>query len=126
MRLALLLVFASLLPPTLTSATDEPKLPIAPIAATPEARERFDALVAAYRALPAYADQGEVVVVTQVNDQAIRQTSKARIAFVRPDQLDVETDLVRVLSDGKNRYRGESSRSRNTGSSRPHTHSAKR
>lgn len=79
---------------------DDPKLSPALTAATPEALDRFNALVAAYRALPAYADHGEVVVSTQVNDGTIRRTTHASIAFVRPNRLDVETDLVRVVSDG--------------------------
>ena len=104
MRLAFLLLFASFGPALAIAeppGADDPKLPTAPIVATPEARTRFDALIAAYRALPAYADHGEVVVVTEVNGQTVRRVTKASIAFVRPDQLDVETEFVRVLSDGK-------------------------
>ncbi len=96
MRLALFLAFASIFNgPT---RADEPKP--ATVAGSPEAQARFDALVASYRGLPAYADHGEVVVVTQVGEKTIRRSQKASIAFVRPNKLDVETDLVRLVSDG--------------------------
>ena len=104
MRLALHLLIASFgaaLAIAEPPLADDPKLPTNPIVATPEAKTRFDALIAAYRALPAYADHGEVVVVTQVNGQPTRRVTMASIAFVRPDMLDVETEFVRVLSDGK-------------------------
>ena len=104
MRLAFLLLIASLGAAPATAEPpggDDPPIPVPPLVATPEAKARFAALIAAYRALPAYADQGEVVVVTEVNGQPIRRVSKASIAFVRPNRLDVETEFVRVLSDGK-------------------------
>ena len=79
---------------------DEPRRTIKLVATSPAAQARFDALIATYRALPAYADHGEVVVVTQVGAQTIRRVGKASVAFVRPNRLDVTTDLVRVVADG--------------------------
>ncbi len=98
MRLALFLALASIFDgPT---RPDDPKPAISPVVGSPEAKARFDALVACYRSLPAYADHGEVVVITQVGEKTIRRSQRASIAFVRPNKLDVETDLVRLVSDG--------------------------
>jgi thiol-disulfide isomerase/thioredoxin len=80
------------------TTADGPKSP--PI--DPEAKARLDALIAAYRALPAYADHGEVSLVVKVGDRELKQVQKARIGFARPNRLDVRTDLVRVVSDGSN------------------------
>ena len=100
MRLSLSLAFA-LLPAPIASHFEDPKPPVvAKLDASPEAQARFDALIATYRGFPAYADHGEVVVVTQVGEKTIRRAQKARIAFARPNKLDVETDLVRLVSDG--------------------------
>ncbi len=99
MRLALSLAFALLSAP-IPLRLDDPKPIVAKLDASPEAQARFDALIAAYRGLPAYADHGEVVVVTQVGEKTIRRARKARIAFAGPNKLDVETDLVRLVSDG--------------------------
>ena len=75
---------------------DDPKGP----AIDPEAKARLDALIGAYRALPAYSDHGEVTLVVKVGDRAIKQVQKASITFARPNKLDVRTDLVRVVGDG--------------------------
>jgi thiol-disulfide isomerase/thioredoxin len=74
----------------------DPKRP----AIEPEAKARLDALIAAYRALPAYADHGEVNLVVKVGDRELKQVQKASIAFARPNKVDVRTDLVRLVSDG--------------------------
>ena len=80
------------------SLAQTPKLP----ALEPETKARLDALIAAYRALPAYADQGAVTLVVKVGDRELKQVQKASITFARPNKLDVRTDLVRVVSDGSN------------------------
>ncbi len=103
MRLALCLVIilVGIVPATAEPPRpDDPKLTAALTAATPEALARFHALVAAYRALPAYADHGSVVVVTQVGDKSIRRELPASIVFIRPNKLAITTDLVQVVSDG--------------------------
>lgn len=80
---------------------DDPQPAASAIAASsPEARARFDALIAAYRALPAYADHGAVTVLTAIGDRTALRTTPASIRFVRPNRLDVTTDLVRVVADG--------------------------
>ncbi len=75
---------------------DGPKMP----AMEPEARARLDALIASYRGLPAYADQGETTLVVRAGGRSLRQVQKASVAFVRPNKLDVRADLVRVVADG--------------------------
>jgi hypothetical protein len=77
---------------------DGPKSP--PI--EPEAKARLNALIGAYRALPAYSDHGEVKLVVKVGDRELKQAQKASIAFARPNKLDVQTDLVRLVCDGSN------------------------
>jgi thiol-disulfide isomerase/thioredoxin len=76
----------------------DPKIP----AIAPEAKARLDALIAAYRALPAYADHGEVTLVVKVGARELKQVQKASIAFARPNKVDVRTVLVRVVCDGSN------------------------
>ncbi len=78
------------------SAADGPKAP--PIG--PEAKARLDALIASYRALPSYADQGTSKLAVVVGGKRIEQSQKASIAFVRPGRVDIETDLVRIVADG--------------------------
>jgi thiol-disulfide isomerase/thioredoxin len=82
----------------LSAKAQNPKLP----AIAPEAKARLDALIAAYRALPAYADHGEVSLVVKVGARELKQVQKASIAFARPNKVDVRTELVRVVSDGSN------------------------
>jgi thiol-disulfide isomerase/thioredoxin len=98
MNHAVLAGIVGLLASGFTATADGPKAP--PI--DPAARGRLDALIAAYRALPAYADQGEVTLVVKVGDQTLKQVQKASVAFARPDRIDVQTDLVRVVGDGSN------------------------
>ncbi len=80
-----------------SAVAQEPKPP----AIAPEAKARLDSLIAAYRALPHYADQGEVTLVVKVGDRDLKQTQKASIAFARPNKLDVQTNLIRLQSDGQ-------------------------
>ena len=74
----------------------DPKRP----AIEPEAKARLHALIAANRALPAYADHGEVTLVVKVGARELKQVQKASIAFARPNKVDVRTELVRLVSDG--------------------------
>ena len=75
-----------------SAKADGPKTP--PI--EPEAKARLDALIAAYRALPAYSDQGEVALVVKVGDRELKKTQKASIRFARPNKLDVESSLAKT------------------------------
>ncbi len=84
--------------PASAARADGPKAP----GIEPEAKARLDALIAAYRAIPSYADHGEVKLVVKVGDRELKQAHKASIAFARPNKLDVQTDLVRLVSDGVN------------------------
>ncbi len=80
----------------LVEGADGPKAP--PIA--PEDKARLDALIGAYRALPSYADQGTLKLAVVVGGRRVETTQKASVAFVRPKQVDIQTDLVRVVCDG--------------------------
>jgi thiol-disulfide isomerase/thioredoxin len=79
-----------------STRAQEPKTP----AIAPEAKGRLDSLIAAYRALPAYADRGEVTLVVKVGAREPKQVQRASIAFARPNKVDVRSELVRVVSDG--------------------------
>ena len=58
-------------------------------------------VIAAYRALPAYGDRGELVLSTVVAGQPPKtQTIPLHLTLVRPDKLNLETGLARVVSDG--------------------------
>ena len=77
---------------------DGPKSP--PMA--PEDKARLDGLIGAYRALPSYSDEGILKLAVVVGGRKIEQSQKASIRFVRPRQVDIQTDLVRIVSDGSN------------------------
>ena len=100
MKLALQAVLAGLIALIGSGSLVVAQQPVRP-GISPEARARLDALIAAYRALPGYADQGEATLVVKVGDRELKQTRKASIAFTRPNLLDVKTELMRLQSDGK-------------------------
>ena len=95
-----LLLALALVPQGQTHADEPAPQPKAP-SVDPAAKAVLDGLVAAYKALPGYSDEGTVTLVARVGDQTRTETQKARIQFARPDKLVVETDLVRLVSDGK-------------------------
>ena len=101
MNLALRAAFAGLIGLVVSASSARADGPKAP-AIEPEAKARLDALIASYRAIPSYADHGEVTLVVKVGGRELKQSHKASIAFARPNKLDVRTDLVRILSDGSN------------------------
>ena len=67
----------------------------------PAALALFDEVVKAYRAIPAYVDRGEFVSTIRVNGKVKTERSPVRIAFVRPNKIDVEAGVARLISDGK-------------------------
>ncbi len=67
----------------------------------PAALALFDEVVKAYQAIPAYVDRGEFVSTIRVNGKVKSERSPVRIAFVRPNKIDVETGVARLISDGK-------------------------
>ncbi len=89
-RLALLILAASAIP---ARAAD----------VTPEARKLLDDVARAYKALPAYADKGEVVLTYQAKpgQPPVRQGTNASVALVRPNKVAIDAGIVRIVSDGK-------------------------
>src|SRR4051812_17712509 len=77
----------------------EPKQP------SPEVRKLLDDVAKAYRALPAYADHGEiriesVVVQDERGVQSRDVPAKAEVTFARPNKIALVFGTVRVISDG--------------------------
>ena len=67
----------------------------------PKGSQLLNEVIGAYRALPAYGDQGEFVLTTVVGGQARTQRHPLHLTLVRPNKLNLETGLARVVSDGK-------------------------
>ncbi len=66
----------------------------------PKAGQLLDEVIAAYKALPAYGDEGEFVLATSVNGQTKKQRLPLHLSMVRPNKLNLDTGLARVVSDG--------------------------
>ncbi len=58
-------------------------------------------VIAAYRALPAYGDQGEFVLSMVVGGQSKTQRKPLHLTLVRPNKLSLDTGLARIVCDGK-------------------------
>ena len=67
----------------------------------PEARRLIDEVARAYKALDAYADQGEFHTKVTLDGKTDEQTTPVRIALLRPDHLRIETRLAVLTCDGK-------------------------
>jgi len=78
-------------------------LPTLAAVVSPEARKLLDEMAVAYKALPSYADSGEVTlkVVTSPGQPPVSQTTPSRVALVRPNQVAIDAGVVRLVSDGK-------------------------
>jgi thiol-disulfide isomerase/thioredoxin len=70
---------------------------------TPEARRLLDDVAKAYKALPSYADKGEVTLTssTKPGTPAVKGVSPARVALARPNKVAIDAGIVRIQSDGK-------------------------
>jgi thiol-disulfide isomerase/thioredoxin len=70
---------------------------------TPEARRLLDDVARAYKAVPSYADKGEVTLTyaTKPGTPPVKQVSPARIALARPNKVAIDAGIVRINSDGK-------------------------
>lgn len=69
----------------------------------PEARKLLDDVARAYKALPAYADKGEVTLVyaTKPGQAPTRQGTAASVALIRPNRVAIDAGVVKIVSDGK-------------------------
>ena len=70
---------------------------------TPEAKKLLDDVARAYKALPAYADNGTVTLTYQAKpgQPPTRQGTHASVALVRPNKVAIDAGIVRIVSDGK-------------------------
>jgi thiol-disulfide isomerase/thioredoxin len=73
----------------------------APAPADPKARQLFDDIIKAYKAVTAYADQGKFVFDLSDNGKAVSQSTPLKLTLVRPNKVDFDAGLVRMVSDGK-------------------------
>lgn len=69
--------------------------------AEPAAIALLDELVKAYQSIPAYVDRGEFVSSIRVNGKHKTERSAVHLAFVRPNKINIETGVARLISDGK-------------------------
>ncbi|WZO96365.1 redoxin family protein [Isosphaeraceae bacterium EP7] len=67
---------------------------------SPEAKGRLDAVSKAYRALEGYADQGHIELIATIDGKVRNETAAASLAFARPNKVRVDTDMVKLHSDG--------------------------
>ncbi len=66
-----------------------------------KARGLLEDMAKAYKALPSYSDQGQFALRLSVDDKVQTQSLPLSFTFARPNRLDIKTDPVRVVSDGK-------------------------
>jgi thiol-disulfide isomerase/thioredoxin len=66
----------------------------------PGARALFDEVTKAYKALSSYSDQGQFVIAITRNGKSEKQVLPLKLAFSRPNKLDLDAGGVRVTSDG--------------------------
>lgn len=66
-----------------------------------KSRDLLDQVVAAYKALPAYVDRGEFSLAVSVNGAAKTQNVPLHLTLVRPNKVNFDTGLTRVVCDGK-------------------------
>ncbi len=67
----------------------------------PEARRLLDEVAENYRGMPAYSDGGQFAFAIKVNGEPQEEKTDLSLAFERPNKLALETDGVRVASDGE-------------------------
>ena len=67
----------------------------------PKARRLLDDVAAAYRVLPAYTDRGEFVLATTLGGKTHTQRLPLHVSLVRPNKLNLDAGLARVVCDGK-------------------------
>lgn len=67
----------------------------------PKARALFDEVAKAYKALSSYSDQGEFVVAMTASGKSDKQVVPIKVTLVRPNKFEIDTNVVRLVSDGK-------------------------
>lgn len=81
------------------SGQEQPKAPSR--AGDPAARALFEQVADAYKALQSYSDHGEFVVAMTLAGKPRRDVRPLRLAFARPNKLELDAGAVRLVSDGK-------------------------
>jgi len=69
--------------------------------ADPKAQALLEQVAKAYQGLSSYADEGKFVLSMTIGDESENQTVPVRLAFVRPNKLNLDAGPVQLLSDGK-------------------------
>ncbi|QEH36123.1 Sporulation thiol-disulfide oxidoreductase A precursor [Aquisphaera giovannonii] len=69
--------------------------------ADPKAKALLLDVAKAYKALGAYSDEGQFVAAMTIGGKANKQEQSLKIAFVRPNKLDIDAGPVHMVSDGK-------------------------
>jgi len=73
----------------------------APAPADPKAKQMLDDVIKAYKGLSSYSDEGQFVLQLIDNGKSRDQSAPLRMSFSRPNRVDLDTGLVRLVSDGK-------------------------
>lgn len=89
-----LLALLLLVPPSFTSAADDPTH------VDPAAKALLDEVAAAYRALPAYADRGVFTVELTVDGQRQSHAWPMAVTLRRPDRIRLEAGDAWMVCDG--------------------------
>lgn len=69
--------------------------------ADPKAKQLLDEVIKTYKGLTSYADQGKFVLNLSENGKPKNQSSPLRLTISRPNKVDFDAGLVRMVSDGK-------------------------
>lgn len=69
--------------------------------ADPKAQALLEQVAKAYQGLASYADEGKFVISMTIGDDSEEQTVPIRLAFVRPNKLNLDAGPVQLLSDGE-------------------------
>jgi thiol-disulfide isomerase/thioredoxin len=67
----------------------------------PKARAIFDEVSKAYKELSTYSDQGQFVVAMTAAGKSDKQVVPLKVTLVRPNKFEIDTNVVRLTSDGK-------------------------
>ncbi len=66
----------------------------------PDALRQLDEVARAYKALAAYADQGVFSMNMTINGKVESQSIPLHLTFARPNKLNIDAGVVRLVSDG--------------------------
>ena len=65
-----------------------------------EARRLLDEVREAYRAMPAYADEGSFALALDLGGRPLERSRPIRLAFTRPNRIALTAPQVRLIGDG--------------------------